>query len=297
MISPPEAKATYVRIRTQGLQIQNRTVFPIKRVKLNSSIQYFPKKVKIKFTNLPIICDDINVKKLIELPSEIQHEAALVRDQDTFGSVSCYNGKATLTVIISNSEQETTLREWSYKSRTSGGFEWNSVIVGYHIPSLHHCEHCAVAKKPSQGHHKDRCSFAAKNKSENKDASTSEQPIKEDSNNDNSASTTDNLNTDSTTDNLNNTSTFTTNETTNTVTSITSTIALDSTIIEKNTNTTPHTTTHILIIQDKSSTTFDKLQEQNSTQQIPSVSHCDDPLIPDIQSSLSIVDQFHFGFF
>ena len=99
------------------------------------------------------------------------------------------------------------------------------------------------------------------------------------------------MNTDSTTDNLNNTSTVTSNETTNTVTSITSTIALDSTIIEKNTNTTPHTTTHILTIQDKSSTTFNKLQEQNSTQQIPSVSHCDDPLIPDIQSSLSIVDQ------
>ena len=166
VISPPEAKATYVRIRTQGLQIQNRTVFPIKRVKLDSSIQYFPKKLKIKFTNLPIICDDINVKKLIELPSEIQHEDALMRDQDTFGSVYCYNGKATLNVIISNSEQETTLREWSYKARTSGGFVWNSVIVGYHIPSLHHCEQCAAAKKLSQGHHKDWCSFAAKNKSE-----------------------------------------------------------------------------------------------------------------------------------
>ena len=97
-------------------------MFPIRRFKLDLSIQCYPKKVKIKFNNLPKICDDITVKRLIELPQEIEHEFAPFGEQDSFGSVSCYNGKATFNVTISNSEQETTLCKWSYKAGTSGDF-------------------------------------------------------------------------------------------------------------------------------------------------------------------------------
>ena len=165
VISPPEAKLTYVTIRTQGLQILGKTVFPIGKMRLNSSpMTFYPKKVNIKFTNLPVICDNVAVKHLLCLPPNITHDTSIKREKENCNGESFFNGKATLSLTVTDSEQETLLRDWSYNARMGECAVWNNVAIRFHIPSLHKCDFCAKHKKLYQGHHVDWCLLAAKQK-------------------------------------------------------------------------------------------------------------------------------------
>ena len=117
VISPPEAKLTYIKIRTQGLQILGKTVFPMDKMPLNPySMAFYPKKVHIKFNNLPVICNKVAVKHLLCLPPNIIHDTAIKKEKNC-NDESFFNGKATLSVTVSDSEQETLLRDWSYNAR------------------------------------------------------------------------------------------------------------------------------------------------------------------------------------
>ena len=66
-------------------------------------------------------------------------------------------------------------------------------------------------------------------------------------------------------------------------------MALETTDIERRTNTLAPIQ-HILTTRDKSPTTTNKLQEKNSLQQVLIVSHCDYPILNNLQSFLSIIE-------
>ena len=117
VISPPEAKLTYIKIRTQGLQILGKTVLPIDKMPLNpSSMAFYPKKVNIKFNKFTSDCNKVAVKHLLCLPPNISHDTAIKKEKNCNGE-SFFNGKATLSVTVSDSEQETLLRDLSYNAR------------------------------------------------------------------------------------------------------------------------------------------------------------------------------------
>ena len=71
-----------------------------------------------------------------------------------------FNGKATLSVTVSDCEQETSLRMVLYCK--NGSVMWNNVAIRFHISLLHKCNFCTKHKKLHQGHHVDWCLLAAK---------------------------------------------------------------------------------------------------------------------------------------
>ena len=162
---PPEAKFTYIKIHTQGRQVLGKTVFPIGTMRLNpSSMAFYLKNSNIKFNNIPVICDNVAVKHLLCLPPNVIHDTAIKREKWESNGEDFFNGKATLSVTVSDSEQETLLRDWSYNARIGEYVVWNNVAIRFHIPSLHKSDFCVKDKKLYQGHHADWCLLAAKQK-------------------------------------------------------------------------------------------------------------------------------------
>ena len=125
---------------------------------------FYPKNTNIKFNNLPVICDNVAVKRFFCLPPNIIHDNAIKREKEEYNGEEFFNGKATLSVTVSDSEQETLLRDWSYNARMGEYVMWNNVTIRFLITSLHKCEFCVKHKKLYQGHHADWCLLAAKQK-------------------------------------------------------------------------------------------------------------------------------------
>ena len=82
----------------------------------------YPKLEKIKLSNLPYVCNDIEAKLILQLPEDIIHSPIFQRETCivTEPGQYVYTGRAILEVKIQNEEQEKKLKDWSYKSRMDG---------------------------------------------------------------------------------------------------------------------------------------------------------------------------------
>ena len=70
--SPPTVRTQYLSIRSRGLNLLGKTVFPMGKHILYKERSFYPRRYNIKFVNLPYVCSDTETLKLIELPEGIE---------------------------------------------------------------------------------------------------------------------------------------------------------------------------------------------------------------------------------
>ena len=126
------------------------------------------RKVNIKFHNLPFICSDDEATKLLNLPPEIENVDVIDRKKENVEGVDFYTGEAQVRVGVRNERQLKNLTRWSYEMRTKNeATRWNGIPVSFHAPSLHMCEECKKQNRRFQGHHKDWCFLARRERIQN----------------------------------------------------------------------------------------------------------------------------------
>ena len=123
VIAPPEAEQFILSIKSEEIILLNRTVFPMGCFPgSHRRKNIYPKLAKIKLSNLPYVCNDIEAKLILQLPEDIIHSPIFQRETCivTEPGQYVYTGRAILEVKIQNEEQEKKLKDWSYKSRMDG---------------------------------------------------------------------------------------------------------------------------------------------------------------------------------
>ena len=162
VIAPPEAEQFITSIKSEGIILLNRTIFPMGCFpRSHRPKNIYPKLAKIKLSNLPYVCNDIEAKLTLQLPEEIIHSPIFQREICivTEPGQYVYTGRAILEVKIQNEEQEKKLTDWSYKSRMDGFKMWEGVEISFHIPSLHECRKFKMSGRQEKSHHDDWCNI------------------------------------------------------------------------------------------------------------------------------------------
>ena len=163
VVESSAAKPYFDEIRTKGIELLDKTVFPLGHSAFSSSNRHnmYPRKVNIKIQNLPFICSDDEAMKLFNLPPQVENIDEIVRRKENVEGVDFYTGEAQVKVGVWNERQLKNLTRWSYDNRTKNEPTlWNGIPVSFHAPSLHMCEDCKKQNKRFQGHHKDWCFLA-----------------------------------------------------------------------------------------------------------------------------------------
>ena len=106
----------------------------------------YSKLAKIKLSNLPYVCNDIEAKLILQLPEDITHSPMFQRETCivTEPGQYVYTGRAILEVKIQNEEQEKKLTDLSYKSIMDGFKMWERVEISFHVPSIPDCQECTM---------------------------------------------------------------------------------------------------------------------------------------------------------
>ena len=162
VIAPPEAEQFITSIKSEEIILLNRTVFPMGCFpRSHRPKNIYPKLAKIKLSNLPYVCKDIEAKLVLKLPEDIIHSPIFQRETCivTEPGQYVYTGRAILEVKIQNEKQEKKLTDWSYKSRMDGFKIREGVEISFHIPSLHECQKCKMSGRQEKGYHDDFFSF------------------------------------------------------------------------------------------------------------------------------------------
>ena len=165
VVASSEAKSYFEDMRTSGIEMLGRTVFPLGHSTYATVNRHslFPRNVNVKFLNLPYICQDDDVTTLMELPPNIELTDAIERKTELIDGIEFYTGEAIAKVAIHNENELKALTRWSYDQRMKNQpTVWNSIPICFHAPSLHVCEECKKNKRRFQGHHKDWCFLAKK---------------------------------------------------------------------------------------------------------------------------------------
>ena len=126
VIAPPEADQFIASIKSEGIFLLNRTVFPMGCFpRSHKPENIYPNLAKTKLSILPYVCNDIEAKLVLQLPEDIIHspifqgETCIVTEPGQY----VYTRRAILEVKIQNEDQEKTLTDWSYKSRMGARVE------------------------------------------------------------------------------------------------------------------------------------------------------------------------------
>ena len=139
---PPTVRTQYHSIRSRGLNLLGKTVFPMGKHILNKERNFYPRKYNIKFVNLPYVCSDTETLKLIELPEGIEHNPTINRMKVNIDGDFIFDGYATLSVTVHNANEEEKLRKRSYESKIADFKDWNGLEIKFHVPALHNCSFC-----------------------------------------------------------------------------------------------------------------------------------------------------------
>ena len=71
VIAPPAAVQFIASIKSEGIFLLNRTVFPMGCFpRSDRPKNIYPKEAKIKLSNLPSVCNDIEAKLILQLPED-----------------------------------------------------------------------------------------------------------------------------------------------------------------------------------------------------------------------------------
>ena len=170
VVASSAARPYFDKIRTKGIELLGKTVFSLGHSAFASSNRHnmYPRKVNIKFHNLPFICSDDEATKLLNLPPEIENIVIIDRKNKNIEGVDFYTGEAQVRVGVRNERQLKNFTRWSYEMRTKNeATRWNGIPVLFHAPSLHMCEECKKQNRRFQGHHKDWCFLARQERLQN----------------------------------------------------------------------------------------------------------------------------------
>ena len=103
VIAPTEAEQFITSIKSEGIILLNRTVFPMGSFpRSHRPKKIYPKLAKIKLSNLPYVCNDIEAKLILKLPEDIIHSPIFQRETCivTEPGQYAYTGRAILEVKI-----------------------------------------------------------------------------------------------------------------------------------------------------------------------------------------------------
>ena len=132
VIAPHEAEQFITSNKSEEIILLNRNVFPM--VCFPRSLRpknIYTKLTKIKLSNLPHVCNNIEIKLILQLTEDIihspiiQHETCIVTEPGQY----VYTGKAFSKIKTQNEEQDKKLTDWSYKM-------WEGVEISFHILSV-----------------------------------------------------------------------------------------------------------------------------------------------------------------
>ena len=153
IVATPESEPCLTKMKCECIELLGRTIFPIGYVPNNKRLsKFYPRKAKVKISNLPFFCGYAETMFLLCLPNQVEHSPLIPRETFSLSNdKQIYTGRAILDVIIKNEKDKDELRKWSYTNAMKDGLAWHAVCVSFHIPSLHSCEHCKAASNLSTG--------------------------------------------------------------------------------------------------------------------------------------------------
>ena len=158
VVASSGARPYFDEIRTRGIELLGKTVFPLGHSAFASSNRHnmYPRKVNIKIQNFPFICPDDKLMKLFSFPPETENRDEDDRRKEKVEGVDFYIGEAQVKVGVRNEKQMKNLTRWSYDKRTKNApIFWNGIPASFHAPSLQKCEECKKQTRQFQGQHKD----------------------------------------------------------------------------------------------------------------------------------------------
>ena len=150
--APQEAEQDVENIKINGLQIMGRTVFPTGEDFYQIRTSQYPRKVWVRITNLPYLCNDVSLMEMLNLPDQIQPLGPLQREtiNTEFGQI--HSGKARIQVSVPDAESINRLREWSFLKNGLEITQWCDIPIYMSAPSLHHCTACEAEGRLHVGH-------------------------------------------------------------------------------------------------------------------------------------------------
>ena len=157
VVCPSAGKPYMDEIKSSGINLLGRTIFPL-GTQLPNNSEFFPKKVKIKFNNLPYACSEDSLLSLLNLPEGVEALNESIRETDELPEGVFYTGNAILEVSVQNEKSLENFTEWSENARLTE-HDWFGVAIYFHAPSVHDCQNCKAANKQWKGHDAKWCRF------------------------------------------------------------------------------------------------------------------------------------------
>ena len=163
VVASSAARPYFDGIRTRRNELLGKTVLALGHSAFASSNRHnlYPRKVNIKIQNLHFICSDDEAMKLFSYLPETENIDEIDRRKENVEVVDFYTGEAQVKVGVRNEKQMKNHTRWSYDKRTKNALTlWNGIPASFHAASLHKCEECKKQTRQFQGHQKDWCFLA-----------------------------------------------------------------------------------------------------------------------------------------
>ena len=153
--APAEAEEDIAFAKLRGINIMGKTVFPTGEEFWRFSPAEFPKRAMLRINNLPILLDDEELEKLLDLPPCTEIGGDILREQKTYDFGKIYTGRAMVPIVILSQQHQDQLLKWSLWRNTDGKLCWNEVPLMMSIPKLHKCTKCELEGRPQYIGHDD----------------------------------------------------------------------------------------------------------------------------------------------
>ena len=150
--APAEAEEDISRVKTRGLRIMGRTVFPTGEESWQHVNSEFPKRLIIRMNNLSALCEDETVEELMDLPEGIEMADYLKRETQQTDWGPAFSGRAHVPIIVNNKEEQEMMKEWSFQRSYENVAHQNDDPVHMSIPVLHSCSLCESENRRHLGH-------------------------------------------------------------------------------------------------------------------------------------------------
>ena len=150
--APAEVEEDISRVKTRGLRIMGRTVFPTGEEYWQHVNSEFPKRLIIRMNNLSAMCEDETVEELMDLPEGIEMADYLKRETQQTDWGPAFSGRAHVPIIVNNKEEQEMMKEWSFQRSYENVAHWNDDPVYMSIPVLHSCSLCESENRRHLGH-------------------------------------------------------------------------------------------------------------------------------------------------
>ena len=112
--APETAQEDVANAKMRGVQIMGKTIFPTGEEYWQYVNSEYPKKLIIRFNNLPALCDDETLDELMLSPDQIEVIEMVTRETQQTEWGHAFTGRAYVPIMVQNKEQEKQMKEWSF---------------------------------------------------------------------------------------------------------------------------------------------------------------------------------------